>query len=365
MKLSRIAAFARKETLEITRDPITVWIALAMPLIMLFLFGVALSFDVRNAPLLIVDHDRSAASRALADQFLNTGYFALVGAPTDERAAEHILMQGNARAILSIPPHFGRRMARGENAPVEFVIDGTYGATAAIVSAYGRAILYAYPRGSLDLPIEPEIRVWYNPELKSRNFIVPGLFAVILMALSPLLTALAVARERELGTIAQIYASPLTKIEFIFGKLSPYVAIAALQLAIVMAAGFLWFGIPMHGSLLLLAALGLLYVICTVSLGLLVSLIVRTQVAAMLVTVIITLMPAFLFSGFVYPIFTMPAFFQGYSARIPTMYFVNIARGIVMRGAGVSELWVNVAVLAGYTGVVLAASAFLFRKRLG
>ena len=364
MKLSRISAFARKETLEIVRDPITVWIAVFMPLVMLFLFGYALSFDVRDAPLVIVDHDKSAASRALADQFINTEYFAFAGAPEDERMAEHMLMQGQARAILSIPPQFSRRLARGETAPVEFVVDGTYGATAAIVSAYGRAIIYSFPRGTIELPIQPEVRVWYNPQLESRAFIIPGLFAVILMALSPLLTALAVAREKELGTIAQIYASPLTKLEFILGKLLPYLVIAALQLALVLAAGFLWFKAPMHGSFLLLTVLGLVYIVCTVSIGLLVSMFVRTQVAAMLVAIIITLMPAFLFSGFVYPIFTMPEFFQGYSARIPTMYFVNISRGIVMRGAGLGELWVNAAVLVGYTIVVLTIAWFLFTPRI-
>lgn len=364
MKLSRIAAFTRKEALEIVRDPITVWIAVFMPLVMLFLFGYALSFDVRDAPLVIVDHDRSAQSRALSDQFLNTGYFAFAGAPQHERTAERMLMRGQARAILSIPRHFGRRIARGETAPVEFIVDGTYGATAAIVSAYGRAIIYSFPSSTIELPIQPEVRVWYNPQLASRDFIVPGLFAVILMALSPLLTALAVAREKELGTIAQIYASPLTKLEFIIGKLFPYLVIAALQLALVLAAGFLWFKIPMHGSLALLAILGLVYVVCTVSIGLLVSMLVRTQVAAMLVAIIVTLMPAFLFSGFVYPIFTMPEFFQGYSARIPTMYFVNISRGVVMRGAGLEELWVNASVLIAYTGVVIALSWALFKKRI-
>jgi ABC-2 type transport system permease protein len=364
MKRSRIFAFARKEVLEIVRDPITVWISLFMPLVMLFLFGVALSFDVENAPLVIVDHDKSPASRTLSARFLNTRYFRFAGAPEDERVAEHALMRGEARAILSIPPQFGRRLSRGEEAPVEFLVDGTYGATAAIVSAYGRAIIYSFPRGTLELPIRPEVRVWYNPQLRSRDFIIPGLFAVILMAFPPLLTALAVAREKELGTIAQIYASPLTKTEFIIGKLMPYAAIAFLQLAIVLAAGFLWFKVPMHGSLALLILLGLVYVLCTVSIGLLVSTIVRTQVAAMLVTVIITLMPAFLFSGFVYPIFTMPEFFQGYSARIPTMYFVNISRGIVMRGAGLAELWFNVVVLMAYTAVVLTVATWLFRKRI-
>jgi ABC-2 type transport system permease protein len=364
MKPSRMLAFSRKEVLEIVRDPITVWIAVFMPLVILFLFGYALSFDVKNAPLVIVDHDKSAASRALTTQFLNTGYFQLAGAPEDERTAEHALMQGKARAVLIIPPQFGRRLSKGEASPVAFLVDGTYASTAAIVSAYGRAILYAFPSGALDLPIQPEVRVWYNPQLRSRNFIIPGLFAVILMAFPPLLTALAVAREKELGTIAQIYASPLTKAEFIIGKLLPYAAIAFLQLIIVLAAGFLWFKIPMHGSLLLLTALGLIYVLCTVSIGLLVSTLVRTQVAAMLVTLILTLMPSFLFSGFIYPVFTMPDFFQSYSARIPTMYFVNISRGIVMRGAGLPELWVNVAVLTSYTVVVLTVGTFLFKKRI-
>jgi ABC-2 type transport system permease protein len=365
VKPARLLAFSRKEVLEIVRDPITVWIAVFMPLVMLFLFGYALSFDVKDAPLVVVDHDRSAASRALADQFLNTDYFELAGGPDDERAAEHALMTGRARAVLSIPPDFSRRLRRGEDAPVEFLVDGTYASTAAIVSAYGRAIIYAYPKGVLQLPVQPQVRVWHNPQLRSRDFIVPGLFAVILMAFPPLLTALAVAREKELGTIAQVYASPLTKTEFIIGKLLPYAAIAFLQLAVVVAAGFLWFKIPMHGSLALLIGLGVIYVLCTVSIGLLVSTIVRTQVAAMLVTLIVTLMPSFLFSGFIYPVFTMPAFFQGYSARIPTMYFVNISRGIVMRGAGLADVWFNVAVLVAYTVVVLTAATLLFRKRVG
>ena len=364
MKASRMIGFARKEVLEIIRDPITVFISLLMPLVMLFLFGSALSFDVEDAPIMIVDHDKSVASRTLSDQFLNTPYFHLAGAPDSDRTAEHALMEGRVRAVLSIPPGFARRLGRGEDAPVEFVVDGTYASTAAIVSAYGRAIIYAFPSGSLNLPVQPELRVWYNPELRSRNFVVPGLFAVILMAFPPLLTALAVARERESGTITQIYASPLSRTEFVLGKLIPYAAIAALQLGFVLGAAFLWFKIPMNGSVSLLAALGLIYVICTVSIGLLVSTLVRTQVAAMLVTLLVTLMPAFLFSGFVYPVFTMPRVFQLYSSSTPTVYFIDISRGIVMRGAGLSDLWTDVAVLVAYTILVLGAAAWLVKKRI-
>lgn len=364
MKIRRMLAFTRKETLEIVRDPITVWIALLMPLVMLFLFGYALSFDVEDAPLMIVDHDKSVASRALSDQFINTPYFHLAGTPDDERTAEHALMRGRVRAVLFIPPGFSRHLARGETAPVEFLADGTYASTAAIVSAYGRAIIYSFPNGTLQMPVQPEVRVWYNPQLRSRDFIVPGLFAVILMAFPPLLTSLAVAREKELGTITQIYASPMTRLEFIGGKLLPYAVIASAQLAIVLAAGFLWFKIPMNGSLVLLITLGLLYVICTVSIGLLVSTLVRTQLAAMLVTLVVTLMPAFLFSGFVYPVFTMPVFFQRYAASLPTMYFIDISRGIVMRGAGLAEIWPAAGVLVIYTAVVLALATWLVRKRV-
>lgn len=364
MRPSRILAFSRKEALEIVRDPITVWLSLFMPLVMLFLFGYALSFDVENAPLIVVDHDRSPASRALTAQFLNTPYFHLAGAPEDERVAEHALMQGKARAVLSIPPEFGRRLAQGRNAPVELLVDGSYATTGAIVSAYGRAIIYAFPSGTLQLPVQPEVRVWYNPQLRSRDFLLPGLFAVVMMAFPPLLTALAVAREKELGTIAQIYASPLTKAEFIVGKLLPYAGIAAGQLAIVLAAGFLWFKLPMHGSLPLLAGLGMIYVLTTVSIGLLVSTLVRTQVAAMLVTLVVTLMPSFLFSGFIFPVFTMPELFQGYANTNPTTYFVDISRGIVLRGAGIAELWPNVAVLVGYTAVVQTLATFFFKKRI-
>jgi len=332
--------------------------------VMLFLFGYALSFDVEDAPLAIVDNDRSTASRALSDQFLNSGYFKLVAAPDSERVAEHELMNGHARALLYIPKDFGRRLSRADAAPVELVVDGTYASTAAIVSAYGRAILYAFPKGSLQTPVQPEVRVWYNPQLRSRDFIVPGLFAVILMALPPLLAALAVARERELGTIAQIYASPLTRAEFVIGKLLPYAVISALQMAMVLAAGFLWFRIPMNGSFTLLSVLGALFVVSTVSIGLLVSTLVRTQVAAMLVTLLVTLMPSFLFSGFVYPVFTMPKFFQIYSAATPTVYFIDISRGIVMRGAGFADLWADVAILAAYAAAVLGAATLLVRKRI-
>lgn len=363
MKARRVLAFARKEVLEISRDRFTMGVALFMPLMMLFLFVYGISLDVDRAPLIVVDHDRTAASRELQARFLNSGYFVLQAAPEDERSAEHALMRGTARAALFIPPGFSARLGRGEDAPVQFVVDGTYASTAAILSAYGRAILHTYPE-EVRLPLRPEVRVWYNPQLRSRNFIVPGLFAVILMAFPPLLTALAVAREKELGTIAQIYASPLTGSEFIAGKLLPYAVIAYAEFLLVVFGGVVWFDVPVRGSVGLLLAVGLLYVLCTVSIGLLVSTLVRTQLAAMLTALIVTLMPAFLFSGFVYPLFTMPPAFQAYASALPTRYFLEFSRGVVLRGAGLGDLWPNVLVLAAYTATVFALAAWRFHKRI-
>ncbi|ACG80098.1 ABC transport system, permease component (plasmid) [Phenylobacterium zucineum HLK1] len=363
MNLRRLLAFSRKEVLEISRDPFTIGVALFMPVLMLFLFVYGISLDVENAPLVVVDQDKSPASRELQARFLNSGYFKLKAAPDDARSAEHALMRGETRAALFIPKDFGRRLAEGQSAPVQLIVDGTYASSAAILSAYGRAILYAFP-GELRSSVRPEVRVWYNPQLRSRNFIVPGLFAVILMAFPPLLTALAVSREKELGTIAQIYASPLTKGEFITGKLLPYAGIAFVELLIVFAGGLLWFQVPVRGSFALLVAVGLLYVVCTVSIGLLVSTLVRTQLAAMLVALILTMMPAFLFSGFVYPIFTMPKAFQVYSAAFPTPYFLDVSRGIVLRGSGLAELWPSILVIAGYTIVVCVLAAWRFNKRI-
>jgi len=213
-------------------------------------------------------------------------------------------------------------------------------------------------------PVRVEVRVWYNPSLRSVTYVVPGLFGVILMAFPPLLTALAITREKEMGSIQQIFASPLTPAEFLAGKLVPYGLIAFLQIIMVIAVGFLWFEVPMRGSLGLLFAAGLVYVFCTVRIGLLVSTIARTQLAAMLLALIITLMPSFLFSGFLFPIFTMPYLLQLYTRAFPAQYFVDLSRGIVLKGAALPELWPSMVLLLAYTIAVFALAAWRFRKKV-
>jgi len=364
MKWHRLAAVMVKESRDVLRDPITVAVALLMPLIMLFLFGYAISLDVDDVAFGALDLDQTPRSRALVDRFARSGYFSLVGEYRSDREVEGALQDNSAKLILVIPPGFTRTMARGEAAPVQVLVDGTYSATANLILGYAKAIVagFAPPVAPGGVSLEP--RVWYNPSLSSVTFVVPGLFGVILMAFPPLLTALAISREKETGSIQQIFASPLTAAEFLAGKLIPYGIIAFAQIVMVMAVGFAWFGVPLRGSLALLVAVGLVYVFCTVGIGLLVSMVTRSQLVAMLLALIVTMMPSFLFSGFLFPIFTMPYFLQLYTRVFPARYFVDLSRGIVLKGAALPDLWPTILLLLAYTVAIFALAVWRFRKKV-
>lgn len=363
MLLSRITAVVAKETKEILRDPITLGVSLAMPLVMLFLFGYAISLDVDKVSLGVLDRDRSQASRSLVDDFVSSRYFRLTRSIVTDSETRSVLDRSVVKAVLVIPSGFQAAIERRAPVRVQLLVDGTYSATAALVGAYARAIVATFRNASRPA-IGVETRVWYNPSLRSVNYVVPGLFGVILMAFPPLLTALAITREKESGSIQQIFASPLTPTEFLAGKLIPYGLIAFLQIVMVIAVGFVWFDVPLGGNMPLLFGAGLVYVFCTVGVGLLVSTVTRSQLVAMLLALIITLMPSFLFSGFLFPIFTMPYFLQLYTRIFPAGYFVDLSRGIVLKGAGLPELWPTVLLLAAYTAVVFVLAAWRFRKKV-
>lgn len=363
MNLRRIAALIGKEVRELLRDRLTVGIALVMPLVLLFLFGYAVTLDVKGVSLGVYDEDNTPASRELIARFTATEYFSLQRRVTSPEQAEAILQQSIVRAVVVIPPHFQQRLVRGNNSPVQVLIDGTFSMTAALAGAYAEAIIDAYPqpaRGRIEL----DSRVWYNPSLRSANFVVPGLFAVILMAFPPLLTALAIVREKETGTIQQIYASPVTSAEFIVSKLVPYSLVALVEMILVVGIGLAWFHVPFVGSPLLLLVTSLVYVLTTVSLGLLVSSVTRTQLSAMLIALIGTLMPSFLFSGFLFPVFGMPFSAQLFSRFVPAGYFMEISRGIVLKGADLGALWMNVGILAAYTLVIFAFAVWRLKQKV-
>lgn len=363
MNVRRIGVMALKETRELARDPITVWISLLMPLVMLFLYGYAVTLDIQNIPLGVWDRDRTPASRALVDGFVQSGYFRLTESFDSGDKVEAALQKSSVRLALVIPERFHASLVREDTPAVQILLDGTFSATAQIVASYATAIVQSFGHAPTHR-LQAEIRAWYNPELRSVNYVVPGLFGVILMAFPPLLTTLAIVREKESGSIQQIFASPLTSAEFIIGKLIPYGLVAFAEILIVMVVGFLWFDVPFRGNLGFLLAASLIYVFCTVALGLLVSTITRSQVVAMLLALVLTLMPSFLFSGFLFPIFTMPYFLQLYTYVFPSRYFVELSRAVVMKGAGLQELWPNVTLLIIYTIAAFTVAAWRFRKKV-
>lgn len=363
MKARRIGAVIAKEARELVRDPITVWVSLLLPLIMLVLFGYAVTLDVKNVRMGVWDRDQTPASRTLVDGFVQSGYFRLTRSFASGAELDASLQDGSVTLALVIPERFQSALVRRESPSVQVLLDGTFSATAQVVAGYATSIVRSFG-GPPSERIRTEVRAWYNPEMRSVNYVVPGLFGVILMAFPPLLTALAIVREKESGSIQQIFASPLTSAEFIVGKLIPYGLIAFLQILMVMIAGFLWFEVPVRGNIGFLLGAGLIYVFCTVALGLLVSTITRNQVVAMLLAIVLTLMPSFLFSGFLFPIFTMPYFLQLYTYVFPSRYFVELSRAVVMKGAGLQEVWVNLALLALYALVVFVLAAWRFRKKV-
>jgi ABC-2 type transport system permease protein len=367
----------RKEIRELLRDPYTLGIAAVFPLLLLFLFAYALNLDVKAIPVAVYDQDRTAQSRAYAQSFVNADIFVPSYQAADYDEPAWLLDTGRVQAVLVIPPGFARDLAAGRPAQAQTLVDGTFPTSAQVVRDFVVALNEAYTarvagqygqrQGNplpLKVAVQPMPRILFNPDLKSLNFIVPGLFTVILMAFPPLLSTLAIVREKEHGSIQQVFVSPLQSYQYILGKMLPYVFIAYLEMMLVLAAGLLWFRIPLRGDLGLFLLASLPYVFGTVAIGLLVSTLTRSQVAAMLLTIVLTLMPSFLFSGFMFPIFTMPKIMQFYSFFFPARYFNDITTGIFLKGVGLEHLGLNLLILTGYTLIIVVFAAGRFKKKI-
>lgn len=365
--LRMVAAVTSKEIRELARDPVTLGVAILLPLTLLFIFGYALRLDVKEAAMVVVDLDRTPASRQLAALFDRTEEFRVLAPTSDLRRVEELLGRGETRLALIIAEGFARDLERGRPVQVQILVDGSFSATARVIAGYADELTAAFSRARLAAlrPTAPSLtvatRVWYNPSLDSVTSVVPGLFGVILMSFPPLLTALAVVREKERGTLRQILISPLPSWAFVLGKLVPYAVLAFVDLLLVLGAGMLLFGIPLRGNGPLLIFASVLYVLASLGIGLFVSTLARTQVVALLLVLVLTLMPAFMFSGFLYPIFTMPALLQGYTYLFPGRYFVALSRGIFLKGADFDVLRGNLALLALYAGLMVAVASWRLR----
>lgn len=363
MKLTRLLAVIRKESREILRDRVTLATSFVFPVAMLFLFAYATSLDVENVSLGVLDQDQSPASAQLVDAFAESRYFKVRRRFQSEWDMAQAMQAGDVSLAVVIPPDFVSGLTRQDTPPVQLLIDGTYSATALIALNYGLTIVGNFGRDAPGL-VEMETRVWYNPNLRSMVYVVSGLYAVILASFPPLLTTLAIVREKESGAIQQIYASPLTVPEFLLGKLLPYALIAALQLVSIVAVGYWWFGLPFAGNPLYLALAGGVYVLCNVGIGLLISTITTSQLLAVLLALVVTMMPSMLFSGFIFPIYSMAEPVQYYTMLFPGRYFVEASRGIVLKAADPIDMWQPLGMLVAYTAAIFLAAVAVFKKKV-
>ena len=370
-----LATLVRKELIELRRDRVTLALAVVMPVVLLLLFGYGISLDVEDVRLAVIDRDRTQASAELVERFTSNRYFRLVALPATAAGGAGLLDSGRAAAVLVVPDGYARTLARGDAAVVQVLIDGAFSATGLVVSNYVGGILADYSatlarralaaRGIAALPpVRLETRVWYNAPMKTVNYIVPGLFAVLLLAFPPMLTALAIVREKERGSIEQIYVSPLRPSTYILGKILPYAVIAFGEMLLVLAVGTLWFRIPFEGSAVLLLAGSLIYVFVTVGIGVFVSTVTRTQVAAVFLSLVATLMPSVLFSGFLFPIGSMPYVLQLYTYAFPARYFIDISRDLFLKGLGFEYIWGNLLLLALYAAALFTMASARFHKKV-
>jgi len=373
---TRLASLIRKEFIQIIRDPRTLAITFAMPVVMLFLLGYAATNDVRNISLIVFDQDQSPASRSLINAYKEADYFKISEFVWSNEALREKIDNNSARAGIIIPPGYGKAIREGNSAQVAFILDGSDPTVAS--TALAAAVLIGQSvsnkitverlekrgfGGAMTPPIDVRTQVWYNPGLVSAYYMIPALIGQILQFLTTILTATSIARERGRGTIEQLIVTPLRPWELVVGKLTPYVLISFLDMLEILAAGVIFFKVPINGSLMLLLVLSALFLITTLGIGLLISTIANTQQEAMLTTMF-TILPSIFLSGFFFPLAAMPIWLQAASYAIPLRYFLIISRSIILKGAGVSSIWGEIIALILFALVVMSAAAFRFRKSL-
>ncbi|PWB56667.1 MAG: ABC transporter permease [Anaerolineales bacterium] len=373
---SRLRSLIRKEFIQIRRDKRTLILVLIIPIMQLFLMGYAATNDVRNVPLAVFDQDRGSEARSLLDAYRAADYFTITYEAGSEDELRDLVDRGKARAGLIIPPNYSDKIQAGETGQVMFVLDGSDPTIASTALSSARLIGQAYStqiledrlaaRGqaaAIQPPVQANTTVWYNPDLVSAYFMIPGVIGMILFALTSILTASAIVRERERGTIEQLIVTPIRPWELVVGKLLPYVILAFVNAFEVMALGHYWFKVPNNGSLLLLFGASLLFLLSSLGIGLLASTIANTQQEAML-TVWMLLLPSIFLAGFFFPLQAMPKVLQWISYIFPLRYYLVIIRSLMIKGAGLSAFRADLIALAVFGVAIMSLAAMRFRKRL-
>ncbi|UCD63924.1 MAG: ABC transporter permease [Candidatus Zixiibacteriota bacterium] len=368
--MRQLRFIAKKEFYHILRDPRSLAIAIAMPILMTFLYGYAINLDIENIVVAVVDFDRTLESRQLADRLYQSTYFSRPERSVVFEDPEAALRRSQAAAIMIIRPGFGEAVRGRERFSLGMLVDGSDNTLSAAIQHYSSVIVADYTRDQMPLNltvpfIEISTQVLYNPDLKSSHFFVPGLVAIILMMISALLTSITITREKETGTLEQLRTAPVKPWVILSGKIAPYILLALLDGILVLVAAELLFGIPFAGSELLLLGFGLIYVSAALSVGILISSLVKTQQVAMIAALTSTMLPSVMLSGFIFAIRNMPRPLQGLAHIVPAKYFVTIIRGIMLKGAGLDILVIHGLSLVALMAVLMTVAARKFDTRAG
>jgi ABC-2 type transport system permease protein len=372
---SRLMSIIRKEFIQIGRDTRTLIMILVIPIMQLFLLGYSATSDVRNIPLAVLDQSRSSESRALLDAYRAADYFLIAYSVQSEAEIEALIESGKARAAIIIPPDYAQRLNDG-NAQVAFILDGSDPTSASTALSAAQLISQAhstellterFARTGLNMRVQPPVQVnttvWYNPDMISAHFMIPGVIGMVLFAIAAILTATSVVRERERGTIEQLIVTPIRSWELIVGKLMPYVFLGFFNTIEVLAVGHWWFGMPIRGDLGLILLLSVVFLVTGLGIGLFASTIANTQQEAML-TVWMTLLPSIFLSGFFFPLEAMPTFLRWVSYLMPLRYYLVILRALLLKGVGLQMIQTDVIAMTLFAVGIMTAAALRFRKRL-
>jgi ABC-2 type transport system permease protein len=375
VKLRRIKALTKKEFIQIIRDPRSLSMAILIPIILLVLFGYALTLDVDNVHVAVWDRDKSQVSSDFIRNFGSSKYFKVIGYYNSYEKLSSLIDENKALMVMVISEDFSKLISSNKPAPVQLLIDGSDSSTATIALGYANSIVLRYniqfvteafskTNIGIPVPIDLRSRVWFNEELKSKNYIVPGLIAVIIMVIAALLTSLTIAREWERGTMEQLISTPVTTNELIIGKFLPYFVIGLLDLTIAVGMGQFMFHVPFRGNLIFLFGTSGLFLCGSLMLGMFISAIAKNQLMASQMAMLATFLPGFLLSGFAYPINNMPVVIRAITYVVPARYFIIILRGIYLKGAGIKVLWPDVLFLLIFTFVMVALASVRFKRKV-
>ena len=368
--MPRFWPMVRKEFIQMKRDRLTLGIMIGIPIVQLLMFGYAIQTDVRHIPTVVLDRSRTPESRDLIAAFQNTGSFRIVEHVDGLPALDAAIERGRAQAGIIVPPEYARDLGRGGTATVQIVIDASDPLSSQSALAAAAGVGQVRSLGALEaaagrsgVPLEVRVRPRYNPGLRSPNYIVPGLVGVILTLTLVLITAMAIVRERERGTLEQLIVTPITHTELMLGKIAPYIGVGIVQMTAVLTLGRFVFDVPLSGSLLLLYGVSLIFVIASLSFGLFISTMVTNQQQAMQVSFFFV-MPNILLSGFMFPRAAMPALFQWFSLLLPLTHYLQVLRDILLKGVGLEAIWPQVLILCGFAVALISLAVRRFHKTL-